>query len=94
MEPIFLANKQIDEGTGERLAAWAAGRSAPVTGPIPDPELDAMIDTMDVKTVSELETAFGRAYTRAKKVNDEAAKKKLKSVYDKMKTDIEAGAII
>lgn len=32
LEPVFLADRQIDEGTGERLAAWA-GRSK-AEGPI------------------------------------------------------------
>lgn len=93
LEPIFLAGKQIDEGTGQRLAAWAAGRSTEPSA-ITDSELDSMVSAMDVKTLPELETAFGRAYTKAKKLNDEAAKRKLKANYDKMKSDIEAGAII
>ena len=41
LEPIFLAGKQIDEGTGQRLAAWCAIR-APSTvvaeGPPQQPE--------------------------------------------------------
>jgi energy-coupling factor transporter ATP-binding protein EcfA2 len=28
LEPVFVAGKQIDEATGERLAAWASTRSA------------------------------------------------------------------
>ncbi len=91
LEPIFLANKQIDEGTGERLAAWAAGRQA--TTALAESELDALIDTMDVKTLKELETAFGHAYTKAKAIPDKPAMTKLKATYDSMKTAIEAGTI-
>ena len=91
LEPIFLANKQIDEGTGERLAAWAAGRQA--TTALAESELDALIDTMDVKTLKELETAFGTAYTKAKAIPDKHAMTKLKATYDEMKKGIEAGQI-
>lgn len=60
---------------------------------VPQEELDALILTMDVKTMAELTLAFGRAYTRAKEANDEAAKAKLKAIYDEMKAAIEGGAI-
>lgn len=91
LEPIFLPGKQIDEGTGERLAAWASGRAE--SSAITESDLDALVMSMDVKTLPELETAFGTAYTRAKKLNDEPAKRKLKSHYDAMKTSIEASRI-
>lgn len=93
LEPIFLAGKQIDESTGERLAAWAAVRAAdPAT--ISESELDALVMSLDVKTLPELQTAFGRAYTRAKSAKDEAAKKKLQSAYDAMKESISAGQAV
>lgn len=90
--PMFPLDKPIDEDSGRKIAAWATGGAAPTA--IPESELDAMIDTMDVKTIKELETAFGKAYTRAKAIPDEHAKKKLKSTYDSMKTAIEGGQII
>jgi hypothetical protein len=82
MEPVFLAGKQIDESTGERLAEWCAARQP---GPLTDAELDDLCMTMDVKSMSELETSFGKAYTRAKKIPDQRAMKKLKAVYDGQK---------
>jgi hypothetical protein len=60
---------------------------------MPSEELDALILTMDVKTMAELTPAFGHAYTRAKESGDEAAKKKLKAIYDDMKGAIESGGI-
>jgi hypothetical protein len=88
LEPIFLAGKQIDEGTGERLAAWASSRTPEPAGPL---DLDTLIDTLDVKTLPALETAFGVAWKRAK--GDEAGRAKLKATYDNMKAGIVAGEI-
>ena len=56
-------------------------------------EVESLIQSMDVKTIAELTPAFGRAYTRAKEVGDEAAKKKFKDLYDGIKTAIEAETI-
>lgn len=57
---------------------------------LPVEELEALIESMDVKTVTDLVTAFGKAYTRAKEVGDEIAKKKLKAVYDETRSALEA----
>jgi hypothetical protein len=92
LEPIFLAGQQIDESTGERLAAWAVGRTAEPAS-ITESELGALVETLDVKTLPALEQAFGKAYTKAKRAKDEAAMKKLKANYDAMKSSIEAGTI-
>jgi uncharacterized membrane protein (DUF106 family) len=48
---------------------------------------------LDVKSMPELVTAFGRAFTKAKTAGDEHAMKKLKSNYDSMKEAIEGGTI-
>jgi energy-coupling factor transporter ATP-binding protein EcfA2 len=93
LEPIFLRGKQIDEGTGERLAAWAAGRRSEPTA-ITESDLDALVETLDVKTLPELQTAFGKAYTKAKRAKDDAAMKKLQTNYDAMKEAITAGTIV
>jgi hypothetical protein len=60
---------------------------------IPEEELDALVGTLDVKTMPELVTAFGKAYTFAKSKGDEKAMKKLKSNYDAMKEMIEGVTI-
>jgi hypothetical protein len=78
LEPVFIPGKQIDESTGKRLADWSSGRQTALT----DMELDDLCMTMDVKTLPELETAFGKAYTKAKRAADEKSMKKLKAVYD------------
>ena len=93
LEPIFLPGKQIDEGTGERLAAWASDRQGAPPAPIPESELDAMVMTLDVKTLPELTAAFGKAYTRAKRIPDEAAMRKLQASYDSMKAAIAEGKV-
>ena len=68
--------------------------AAAVANALEPDELEALVNSMDVKTLPELTTAFGKAYTRAKEAGDEAAKKRLKSVYDEMKGNIEsAGAV-
>jgi hypothetical protein len=37
LEPVFVPGKQIDESTGERLAAWASNRAATPQAPRPTP---------------------------------------------------------
>jgi len=68
--------------------------AAQVKGEIPTEEVDAMVNSMDVKTMPDLIQAFGKAYTVAKTAGDENAKKRLKSVYDDMCVVIEAGEIV
>jgi hypothetical protein len=45
-------------------------------------EIDAHINAMDVRTLPELKTAFGAAWTHAKQANDKAAQTRFKQVYD------------
>jgi hypothetical protein len=89
--------RQIQEDTpaAEPVSIQEAVTAAveQVKAEIPEEELDAMIGTLDVKTLPELVTAFGRAYTKCKTVGDEHAMKKLKSNYDAMKEAIESGTI-
>lgn len=91
---MFPPDKPIDEESGRKVAAWASGVPTPsVSTGIPEKDLDDMVASMDVKTLIELERAFGKAYTAAKKIKDQKAMTKLKSVYDSMKTAIEGGTI-
>lgn len=76
---MFPLNLPISEDSGKMVAAWAAGTN------ISETELDHMVETMDVTTLTALESAFGHAYTRAKALLDEKAMKKLKAVYDGQK---------
>jgi energy-coupling factor transporter ATP-binding protein EcfA2 len=91
LEPIFLQGKQIDEGTGERLAAWAAERRDAGPAPLTEGQVGALIATLDVKTLPELKTAFEAAWPKTK--GDTAARQKLQSNYDTMKAAIQAGTI-
>jgi hypothetical protein len=90
---LFPTDKPINEESGRKVAQWAAGGAAPALAAITEDELGHMIASMDVKTIKTLETAFGHAFTRAKKLNDEPSMKKLKATYDEMKASIEAGQI-
>jgi hypothetical protein len=68
------------------------GAAKQITHGISSEEVDALVMTMDVKTLPELKAAFGAAWSAAK--GDEAAQKRLKSVYDQHKTDLDAGVVI
>jgi hypothetical protein len=76
---MFPLDKPINEDSGRKVTAWAAGG---VPAAISETDLDALCMSMDVTTVKALETAFGTVYKRAKKLGDEHAMKKLKAVYD------------
>jgi hypothetical protein len=86
LEPIFIPGKQIDEGTGERLAAWAADRKSPI-----DTGINAALQEIgNAGTLESLKTAFGRAYTRAKKSGDTSDMTILQNAYDKAKDTLTA----
>lgn len=94
LEPIFLAGKQVDEGTGERLAAWSADRASTVTPePLPEQEITVLLATLDVKTVPDLKTAFEAAYKRANDARDKGARNRIKTKYDELKATIESQQI-
>jgi len=91
LEPIFLAGQQIDESTGERLAAWSADRVASAgPEPLSEEEITALLATLTVKTLSELKPAFESAYKRANEARDKSARERIKSAYDKQKAHIES----
>jgi hypothetical protein len=85
---MFPPGKPISEASGKLVSAWAAGNSS--HAPYTDTELDNLCMTMDVKTMQELEIAFGNAYTKAKRIHDQRAMKKLKAVYDGQRTALMA----
>jgi len=77
---MFPLDKPLTEESGKLVAAWASG--ATEKDAIKDDELDAMLATLEVKTIPALEKAFGTAYTHAKAVKDTRAMNKLKVTYD------------
>lgn len=86
---MFPLDKPVSEESGQRVAQWAMGAVPTIT----DTELDDLCMTMDTKTLAHLETAFGKAYTKAKAIRDERAMKKLKAVYDGQKEAIRIGNV-
>jgi hypothetical protein len=87
--------RQIEHEQPEPVAIQQAVTSAAeqVINEIPEDELDAMVGSLDCKTLPELISAFGKSYTIAKNKGDEHAMKKLKSNYDMMREAIESGTI-
>jgi hypothetical protein len=95
LEPIFLADKQIDEGTGERLAAWATERRETIQPPLPllEEDIAVLLATLDVKTLPALKAAFEAAYKRANEARDKSARERIKAKYDELKVALEAQQI-
>ena len=102
LEPVFLDGKQIDEGTGERLAAWASGRAAPrieekqdvVSEAISEDELDALIMTLDVKTRPDLVAAYNIGSRKLRERGTKAQFEKFKLLRDDMLLEIEREKVI
>lgn len=101
LEPVFLAGKQIDEATGQRLAEWSAGRDpAPKESPkepppkppvlFTKPEMEDMVKTFEVKTVKELQVCFEAAFKAAKRKKDREAMTFFTASYNTRKAEIES----
>jgi hypothetical protein len=95
LEPIFLAGQQIDEGTGERLAAWAADRrESPVTTTLTEEQIIELLGPItNAKTLSELTPSYEAACKRANKARDKSAKDRFIAEYNKTKSAIESETI-
>lgn len=83
LEPVFVAGKQIDESTGERLAVWASGRNA-----VDDYISVAVTEFSVLNSLEVLKVAFGRAYTKAKKLGDVSDMTTLQNAYDAAKSKL------
>lgn len=92
LEPIFLPGQQIDEATGQRLAAWCADRATqqPAIEPLSADRVDELLATLDVKTLTALKTAFESAWEVASKARDKSARDQIKAKYDAVKASLEA----
>lgn len=53
-------------------------------------EVEELLKSLEVDSLAELTTAFGKAYTRAKEVKDKIAASKFKARYDERKDEIAA----
>jgi AAA domain-containing protein len=84
-KPMFPLDKPIDEESGRKVAAWASG------GKIANEYVSMAITEFSVlSSLDTLKTAFGRAYTRAKKSGDVSDMTMLQNAYDKAKDALTA----
>jgi len=80
--------KPLDEEVGQKLAEWSVG---PKKGePIPNDQVEALINSLDVKTMPELTAAFEIAYKRCNAAKDVPARDRVKAAYDLVKANIGA----
>lgn len=93
LEPIFPEGQQIDEGTGERLAAWCADRRQSEPDSLAQETVTELLATLDVKTLDTLKTNFETACKAANKVRDKAAKDRIVARYNEVKAALEAQRI-
>lgn len=94
---MFPAGVPIDEESGRKVAAWAAG-GKPLErkeiAALTDDELDVLVSTLDVKTRPALVSAYNAGVKVLKERGTEAQFKKFKSWRDEMLAGIEAGQVI
>jgi hypothetical protein len=84
-KPMFPLDKPIDEESGRKVAAWASG------GKVANDYINAALQEIaSVSSFDALKTAFGRAYTRAKKSGDVSDMTMLQNAYDKAKDALTA----
>jgi hypothetical protein len=85
-ESIFKEPAQLSEDIGQKLAEWAAGSKPPTS--LPKEQVEAMINSLDVKTLPELTAAFEVAYKRCGAAKDIAARDRVKAAYDLVKVNL------
>jgi AAA domain len=90
LEPIFLAGKQIDEGTGERLAAWCADRREPQIDLLSEAELAALVSGIESAPTETLKSIYESACMKANKAKDKAGRTRIIAAYNERKKALEA----
>lgn len=80
---MFPLDKPIDEESGRKVSTWASG------GKVASYVDLAITEFGLLTTLESLKTAFGRAYTTAKKAKDDSSMQALQSAYDKAKAALE-----
>lgn len=78
--------KPLDEEVGQKLAEWSVGPK-PATA-LPNAEVEGMVNSLDVKTMSELTAAFEVAYKRCSTAKDIPARDRVKAAYDLVKANL------
>jgi len=89
LEPIFLAGKQIDEGTGERLAAWCADRREPQIELLSEEEVVSLVKGIDEAPAETLKSVYESACMKANKAKDKAARARIIAAYNERKKSLE-----
>lgn len=78
---MFPPGKLLDEEAGRRIAAWAKGTGS---------ELDTDLRFISAaQNIDALKTAFGRAYTKAKRTGDAVVMGTLQAAYDAAKAGLD-----
>ena len=81
LEPVFLSGKQIDESTGERLAAWSTDKQG-------DDTTRHLKSLESADSMDALKASFELAY---KSTKDEAKRAQFKKSYDTRKDQLSTG---
>lgn len=84
---LFPTDKSLNEESGRLVAKWASGE--PGISAISDDEMKGLLETLQVKTLPSLKTAFEAAYKRANAARDKSAQSRLKAAYDEKKASLE-----
>lgn len=90
LEPIFLAGKQIDEGTGERLAAWCADRREPQVELLSEEEVISLVKGIDEAPAETLKSVYEAACMKANKAKDKAGRARIIAAYNERKKFLES----
>ena len=88
---LFREPHVISPETGKRLIAWLDSGAVPRIGEGELAEQKAAIAA--ATDLDTLKTAFGTAWTAAKKIKDEDAEAKFKAAYDKRKAELTPAAV-
>jgi len=89
LEPIFLAGKQIDEGTGERLAAWCADRREPQIELLSEEEVVSLVKGIEEAPAETLKSVYETACMKANKAKDKAGRARIIAAYNERKKALE-----
>jgi hypothetical protein len=84
---MFPLGHPIDEESGKKVSAWASG------GKTQSDVITIAESFKSITNLEELKTAYGRAYTRAKKSGDVSDMTILQNAYDKAKAALEKPAV-
>jgi AAA domain len=89
LEPVFIPGQQIDEGTGQRLAAWCSGRSEPAKPAAPTASIEDLIDEIiDAPDMDALKVRFDAAKVAARNLKDNALMNRIEAAKNERKASL------